>query len=351
MPTVPGVPFAEGLASGGMGDVPERGVLALAYGHRRYHRQAYALALSLQLHSPGLHRTLVTDDVRCPATEAYDAVIPVDAGLPDDCGLKLNLDKYAPYPCTLYVDVDSLAVRPIEPVFDLFDESDVGVVGRDVTAEQGEVWYGDVASMCRTTGTTWLPKCNSGLMLIRATHKTHGIFVRARQLVADYGELGLHTFRGGIADEPLLAMALAEEGVHAQDLTAVAAATPIGISGPLRVNVLAGTCTFAKNGDVVEPALIHFAADYSSEYRLAGAAYRRERCALRLAQGAGVPNRAARLLAGLRYGLQSALLNTWIRMAGRAPRDPSGFFDEPAADAAVAVCSATKQSSFMEENP
>lgn len=307
-------------------EVPGRGVLVLAYGHRRYRRQAHSLALSLQRHSPGLHRTLVTDDVGCAAAQAYDAVITVPGGQPEDCRLKLSLDTFAPYEQTLYLDADALAVRPVEPLFGLFDDSAVGVVGKDIVSGQAEPWYGDVGEMCRVAGTTWLPKCNSGLILLRTTESTRRIFRRARQLADEYTALGLHTFRGGIADEPLLAMALAEHGIHAQDLTAVTSATPIGINGPLRVNVLAGSCTFTKQGIDVEPALIHFAADYSSDYRLAGAHYRRERLVLHLSQRFGVPDRAARLAAGLRHGLQCAVFNTWIRAVGRAPRDPSGIF-------------------------
>ncbi|MFG3041759.1 hypothetical protein ACGFYZ_33135 [Streptomyces sp. NPDC048330] len=327
-----------------------RGILVLAYGHKRYHRQAHTLALSLQRHSPGVHRTLATDDVGCRAAMMYDKVIEIGPAQSDDCRFKLSLDRYAPYPHTLYLDVDAIAVRPVEPLFDLFDESDIGVVGRDITPHQESMWYGDVASMCRQAGTTWLPKCNSGLMLIRPTDLTRGVFDRARQLADAYNDLGLHPFRGGIADEPLLAMALAERGIHAQDLTAVAAATPIGISGPLRLDALNGECTFAKNGTRVEPALIHFAADYSSDYRIAGAHYRRERCALRLSQHSHVTDTTARIIAGLRYGLQSTAFNTWIRIAGRAPRDPSGFFDAPHRRARLSLAiSGTEQPPAQEE--
>ncbi|WP_143203018.1 hypothetical protein [Streptomyces sp. CB02460] len=317
--------------------IPERGVLVLAYGHKRYRRQAHSLALSLQRHSPGLHRTLVTDDIRCAAAEAYDAVIEVEDGQTDDCRLKLSLDTFAPYARTLYLDADALAVRPIEPIFDLFDRSDVGVVGQDIPEDHPEPWYGDVAAMCRVAGTAWLPKCNSGLILLRSTEVTRQVFARARQLANQYEDLGLHPFRGGIADEPLLAIALAEQDLHSQDLTAVASATPIGISGVLRVDTLAGSCVFAKQGTEVQPALIHFAADYSSDYRLAGAHYRRERLALRLSQRMGLPDRAARLAAGLRFGLQCAVFNTWIRVAGRAPRDPSGIFVATASPPVEAV--------------
>lgn len=326
MASVPHGPISGNPGHAQPSGVPDCGVLVLAYGHRRYQSQAQSLALSLQRHSPGIHRTLVTDDVQGPATQAYDSVIQVETGQPDDCGLKLNLDTYAPYPRTLYIDADVLAVRPIDLLFDIFDGSDVGLVGRDISSAQEERWYGDVASMCRIAGTDWLPKFNSGLLLIRTTEVTRQVFSRAREFAHEYNRLGLHPFRGGIADEPLLAMALAGQGIHAQDLTAVAAATPIGINGPLRVNALAGQCAFTKQGLEVEPVLIHFAADYSSDYRLAGAHYRRERLALRLSQCLGAPDSAARIAAGLRYGVQCAAFNTWIRVAGRAPRDPSGIF-------------------------
>ncbi|MGI5399131.1 hypothetical protein ACQEVG_06660 [Streptomyces sp. CA-135486] len=329
---------------------PEHGILVLAYGHKRYHRQAHTLALSLQRHSPGLHRTLVTDDGNCRAAEMYDDVIEMGAAQSDDCRQKLYLDRYAPYPSTLYLDADAIAVRPVEPVFDLFDASDIGVVGRDITPTEESAWYGDVASMCVKANSTWLPKCNSGLMLIRPSDTTRKVFDRARQLANDYDELGLHPFRRGIADEPLLAMALAESGIHAQDLTAITSATPIGISGPLQLDVLNGECAFAKNGTKVAPVLIHFAADYSSDYRLAGAPYRRERCALRLAQHRHITDTTARIIADLRYGLQCAAFNTWIRIAGRAPRDPSGVFDEPRRRSTSPMAiSGTKQPSAQEK--
>lgn len=305
---------------------PDRGVLVLAYGHSRYRRQAHSLGLSLQRHSPNMHRTLVTDNVRCAAAQAFHAVVPVNSVQSNDCRLKLSLDTFAPYANTLYLDADALAVRPIESIFDLFDTSDVGVVGRDIPSSQEEPWYGDVSAMCRVTGTEWLPKCNSGLVLLRATEVTRRAFARARELVDQYSDLGLHAFRGGVADEPLLAMTLAEQGIHAQDLTAIASATPIGINGPLRVNALSGSCTFTKQGIAVRPALIHFAADYSSDYRLAGSHYRRERLALHLSQRLGLSDRVARTAAALRYGLQCATFNTWTRLAGRAPRDPSCIF-------------------------
>lgn len=301
----------------------ERGVLVLAYGHRRYHRQAHTLAMSLQRNSPDLPRTLVTDNARCAAVRMYDQVIQLPSGQPNDCSVKLDLDRYAPYEHTLYLDADSLAIRPIEPLFDLFNDADVGVIGRDITARQEAHWYGDVAAMCRLVGTTWIPMCNSGVLLIRATGVSQQVFARARQLGHSYRHLGLDRFRNGVADEPLLSMALAEQGIHAQDLTALAAATPLGLTSPLLINLLAGRCTFAKRGVPVQPALIHFAADYSSDYRLAGAHYRRERLALRLSEGPKLPDGIARLVAGLRFGAQCAAFNTWVRIAGRAPRDPS----------------------------
>jgi hypothetical protein len=118
-------------------------------------------------------------------------------------------------------------------------------------------------------------------------------------------------------------MALAEEGIRAQELTSVAAATPIGITGPLHIDVLSGRSGFFKNGRWVAPVVLHFAADFSAEFGIAGSHYRRERCKLRLTEQHGWPDDLARLAAGLRYGLECAVFNLWVRIAGRAPRDPA----------------------------
>lgn len=299
-----------------------RGALVLAYGHRRYHRQAMTLALSLDRQSPGLHRTLVTDNPSCKAARLYHRVIALAVGGGDDCQLKLSLDQFSPYEWALYLDADALVVRPLEPLFDLFSDAEIGVIGRQITDGR---WYGDVAAMRMLAGSDSVPKFNSGLMSIPSTPETRSVFARARELTGEYAQLGLDTFRGGIADEPLLSIALAEHGIRARDLTAAAAATPIGINGPLRLDVLDGRCSFLKHGELVEPRVIHFAADYSSDYRLSGAHYRRERCKLLLSERWGLSDRVAAAAAHFRCGLQCLLVNLWIKAVGRAPRDPLGF--------------------------
>ena len=42
---------------------------------------------------------------------------------------KLHLDAYTPFDETLYIDADCLAVAPVAPLFALFADVPVGVVG------------------------------------------------------------------------------------------------------------------------------------------------------------------------------------------------------------------------------
>ena len=105
------------------------------------------------------------------------------------------------------------------------------------------------------------------------------MFATARELMRRYAELGFRPLRGGGPnDEPVFAFALALHGVAGVDDGGVSSRTPIGIRGPLRLDVLRGGCRFNKQGVVVEPALVHFCG-----WRARGFHYRRERLKLRLA--------------------------------------------------------------------
>lgn len=217
-----------------------------------------------------------------------------------DCRPKLDLDTYTPYRRTLYIDADSLVMRPLAPLFTRLQSHDIAVIGKNVTSGH---WYGDVATMCRLAGSPSLPMFNGGLLYFADTTPTHRVFAHARELADRYTTLGFDRFNGGIADEPLLAIALAAERVHAQDLTRSAMASLIGATGRLSIDVLNGSCAFRKRGRLAAPSIVHFAADDSSRRPLLGAYYRRECLTLALVHRLRLPQRLARLVAAGTYGL------------------------------------------------
>lgn len=290
--------------------VHDRGIVVMAYGTRRYLHQARSLAQSLSRNSPGIHRTLVTDRPWAAATTFYDLVIPIEGASRTDCRPKLDLDQYTPYRHTLYLDADSLAVRSLLPLFTRLADHEFVVIGKNITSGH---WYGDVDAMRHLAGSASLPQFNSGLISFLDTDRTHRIFSHARELAENYGALALHPFNGGIADEPLLAIALAGEGLRAHDLTHEVMASLLGVTGPITLDTLAGVCKFEKRGRPVAPAVIHFAADYGSCRPVLGAHYRRERLKLRLSQELHFPDPLARVIAAALHAAPCWLFNRSLR--------------------------------------
>jgi hypothetical protein len=264
---------------------------------------------------------LVTDRTSDRLASVADLVIPFDGAASHDCRPKLDLDTYSPFVHTLYLDADSLVVRDIHPLFERFREHEFVVLGRQTNDGH---WYGDVAEMCDLAGSDSLPKFNGGILYFTRSARTTAIFAAARELASQYEQLAYDTFNGGVADEPLLAIALAQHGIEAQPLED-SSVTPLGITSPLKINVLAGSASFTKKHRQVRPAIVHFAADFSGRYRLAGSHYRRECLRLRLAEH-GMTPRLAGVIAQSVHGIPCAMINamrappaygvlSWVRRA------------------------------------
>ncbi len=241
--------------------IPGEGVTVMAYGSDRYHAQAADLARSLRLRSPSVPLAVVTDR---PAHELlgslFDHVVSLPAGIPPDCRAKLDLNLHSPFERTLYLDSDSLAFRDVGFILDRHRGRDVVVLGRQIGTGH---WYGDVPAMCRLAGSPSVPQFNSGFLYFADTEVARAVFARARDLADRYDELGLARFNGGIADEPLLAVALAEHGVRADPRDGDTSVSLLGLRGEPDLDVGAGRATFVKNGRRVTPAVVHFAAQYA----------------------------------------------------------------------------------------
>jgi hypothetical protein len=287
----------------------DRGVVVMAYGARRFLRQAWHFVLSLRCHSPEIPVALVTDRTDDRLASVADLVIPFDGAAPRDCRPKLDLDTYSPFAHTLYLDADSLVVRDVRPLFDRFRDHEFVVLGRQ--ASDG-YWYGDVAGMCDLAGSDSLPKVNGGILYFARSARTTAIFATARELASQYEELGYDTFNGGVADEPLLAIALARHGIEAQPLED-SSVTPLGITSPLKINVLAGSASFAKKHRQMRPTVVHFAADFSARFRVSGSYYRRECLRLRLAKN-GVTPQLAGVIAQSIHGIPCVMTNAMLRL-------------------------------------
>ncbi|MDN5747147.1 MAG: hypothetical protein L0H64_01230 [Pseudonocardia sp.] len=255
------------------------GVTVMTYGAARYHAQAADLTRSLRLHSPSLALAVVTDRPTDPLLDTlFDHVVPLPPGVPADGRAKLDLDLHSPFERTLYLDSDSLVFRDVSFVLERYRGREIVVLGRQIS--EGH-WYGDVPALCRLAGSSSIPQFNGGVLYFADTPVTRAVFGFARELASRYGELGLDRFNGGIADEPLLAVALARHGIMADPRDGDTSVSLLGLQGEPELDVAGGHASFVKNGRHVAPAVVHFAAQYAEPDAPEGRYYRTARAALR----------------------------------------------------------------------
>lgn len=249
-----------------------RGILTIAFGAPRYVRMAKTLARSLQLHAPDLPRAVVTDSSDDELRRLFPTQVSVRPEFGAGVAQKLSIYEYTPFEETLFLDADSIVVRPLDAVWDLFTDVSVGVVGTSISSGR---WFMDVAATCRRLCVPSIPKFNGGLYYFRDDATARRVFESAQGFLPRYEEFGLGAFRGGVNDEPLMAMALAVNGVPPVADGGAAMRTPIGLEGRLVIDVLRARSRFVKKGKLVSPAIVHFAGDYAN-----GTIYRREQAKL-----------------------------------------------------------------------
>jgi hypothetical protein len=123
---------------------------------------------------------------------------------------KLHLDKLAPSTRSLFIDADCLVLGPLEPLISAFDGRSVGVLGE--LMHDGE-WFGDVTAVRRRLNLSHLLKFNGGVVYVTRSEEARAIYEYARELEAQYDEIGFVRLRGQPNDEMLMSASLAKHGV------------------------------------------------------------------------------------------------------------------------------------------
>jgi len=260
------------------------GIITIAHGEKRYIEMAKMLAVSLRLTNPGIKRAVISDVPQAEFNGLYDTYIPYNPDYGKGLSQKLYLDKYSPFDETLFIDSDCLVVNSLAHTLELCRKYPVAVFGDQIAT--GE-WYMDVATICRKFNLPSIPLFNGGTYYFKKSDMTTKIYEQARKLHENYTELGFHEFRGSINEEPLISVAMAMNHVEAADDNGAGMRTPIGISGPLEIDVLNGKCAFNKSGAYVEPAILHFSGSYAIAFH-----YKREVSKLKLISAFPFLNRA-----------------------------------------------------------
>lgn len=246
-----------------MKTAPSFGIVTVAFGHKRYMRQAEALAFSIKLHMPGIRVALISD------TTSPHHIFDDHGRINSSYGLgviqKIWIDQYSPYDHTMFIDADCLVTRPFHKELEEIKQFDfTPIVGRFLGLEDKEIFMEDLGETLRMIGATEFPKYNGGVYFFKKGDLAKKIFEEARNIAKEAKKLGLKNFdRGGVNDETVFGLALAK--LHIRSLyndNGRMMRTPIGLTGPLTIDVLGGGCSFVKEGVPVAPAVCHFAGGY-----------------------------------------------------------------------------------------
>jgi hypothetical protein len=150
----------------------------------------------------------------------------------------------------------------------------------------------------------------------------------AREVMASFDSYGFtgdgrYTGLAAVNDEPCLALSLAKHGVHAVPDDGAIMRVPVGLQGPLTIDVLRGVSRLKMNGEVVRPAIVHFADVWNRE-----PIYRREQMKLalvdRLPMSRSMISHAVNLAFNPPYCFYSGAVRAIKRVVrgGRRPNHP-----------------------------
>jgi hypothetical protein len=217
---------------------PTTGVVLLAFGKIQYYWAAFNLAFSIKKHSPNVNITVLFDDPikgisNCPELMQYVnhigqiAADDITTNKKLDPGkVKVNLYKYLPYDCNLYLDVDAVALKDIQPMIDELSQSGKDYIshcvgyhtiakGRDFKEMQ---WaYADkMWAHFNLLDSYVMPAINSSMQWIVKGSQTEAIYRTAKDLYYNH-PMEVKDLRqkwgGGQPDELYMNVALAIHGI------------------------------------------------------------------------------------------------------------------------------------------
>jgi hypothetical protein len=191
---------------------------------------------------------------------------------------KIFLDLYSPYDETLFIDSDCLVVGAISEFWTDFTGHYFGVPGFNYLKKGDSDPYMDVDRVLDNLQIEALPKFNGGVYYFTKSPEANRFFEKAREILNRASELGLYEFRGnGPNDESVYAIAMALYGIAPTLIRPRGMWTPIGYTGPFRLDAIRGQCSFRKDGMMLTPDIVHFPGEYGLLYP-----YARERSRLKL---------------------------------------------------------------------
>ena len=202
------------------------GVVLFAFGKPHYYGAAYNLAFSIKRFNSGLKIALFVDDISKVHGYANGLADYVDSinqinlnnlvtgGKLDPGKLKVNLYEYIPFDHNIYLDVDAVALKDIEPMINELINAGKDYISHTVgyhTIKQGRAipsmqwaWADDIWQHFELSETAVLPAINSSIQYIRKGETAERLYATAK-LYYENNQLPIQKLRmkwgGGQPDE------------------------------------------------------------------------------------------------------------------------------------------------------
>jgi hypothetical protein len=230
--------MTEELSQTTQSTAPTTGVVLLAFGKPQYYWAAYNLAFSIRKHSPNVNITVLFDNPikgisHCQDFMQYiNNIGSIDADdiytnkKLDPGKVKVNLYKYLPYDCNLYLDVDAIALKDIQPMIDELSQSGKNYISHCVgyhTIDKGRdfkemqwAWADKMWAHFNLLESYVMPAINSSMQWIVKGSQAEAIYSTALDLYSNHpipvNELRMK-WGGGQPDELYMNVALAIHGI------------------------------------------------------------------------------------------------------------------------------------------
>lgn len=180
------------------------GVVLLAFGKIQYYWAAYNLAFSIKKFNPAINIALIVDDRGKAFSQCHELHNCIDYvsdiaqediytnNKLDPAKLKVKLYNYLPYERNLYLDVDAVALKDIQPMIDELNESGKDYIshtvgyhsidkGRDFKEMQW-AWADKIWAHYNLPADAVMPAINSSMQWIVKSNKTEALYTTAQEL-------------------------------------------------------------------------------------------------------------------------------------------------------------------------
>ena len=240
-----------------------RGFITIATGKEMYFQFARNLLLSYHVYCDAPLPFAILCDRENAYTALFDDVVLFEK-TEHPYFDKFELLKIAPYDETIFIDSDCLAYGDLNQFWDYFAGADAfSASGTNYPMDSDRGLFRKEEIGPYTGRVHWKPDIHGGLYYIRKGETCDAIYRECRYIAEHYGDFRWPDYCAPFADEPVLCLAMASQGCHAQEAFPANYGIPWEVT-EMKCDIFTGLCQYATDWHplVNEGRMIHWSVRY-----------------------------------------------------------------------------------------